>query len=103
MDKVIKETVKGNWKIVSIAKDDETIIENQITNIDIIQDRLIHIPTNKIVMAARSYEQLTSVGSYEYSETLYFSDEENYVIKSYSKYKLSELLEKPYHSAYFAK
>ncbi|WP_291727746.1 hypothetical protein [Bernardetia sp.] len=75
MKNQIKETIKGDWKIIRISKDDEEVVKNQIINVDIEEYQLIHIPTNKVVKIVRSYEQLTSVGSYEYFDWISFSED----------------------------
>lgn len=94
MKNQIKETIKGDWKIIYIPKENEIIVENQIRNVDVEELQLIHIPTNKVVKIVRSYEQLTSVGSYEYFDWISFSEDGLSVLTVRGKEELSEFLKK---------
>ena len=90
----MEETIKGDWKIVCIPKDDEIVVENQIRNTAVEEYQLIHIPTNKVVKIVKSYEQLTSVGSYEYFDWMIFSEDGLSIQTIRGEYKLSEFLDK---------
>lgn len=94
MKNEIQETINGDWKIICISKEDEEVVKNQITNVDVEKYQLIHIPTNKVVKIVISYEQLTSVGSYEYFDWISFSEDGLSVLTVRGKEELSEFLKK---------